>query len=98
MKITPEKVQYIANLANLKLSEEDTSRYAQDMAKILEYVEQLNELDTRDVEPMAQILHSGNQEQLREDRPGTSLKQEDALRCAPSTGAGYFKVPKVIVR
>ncbi len=98
MKITPEQVRYIADLANLRLSEEDTARYAEDLEEILAYVDQLNELDTSGVEPMAQVLHEGNAAPLREDAPGPSLEQEIALRCAPMSGAGHFKVPKVIER
>lgn len=98
MKITPEQVRYIAELANLRLSEEDTARYAEDLEEILAYVGQLNELDTSGVEPMAQVLHEGNAAPLREDTPGASLQQGIALRCAPLSGAGHFKVPKVIKR
>ena len=98
MRITPEEVLKIANLANLRLSAEDTARYARDLEEILAYVDQLNELDTTGVEPMAQVLHEGNATPLRQDAPGPSLGQGVALRCAPLAGAGHFKVPKVIER
>ena len=98
MRITPEEVLKIANLANLRLSAEDIGRYTEDLEEILEYVDQLNELDTSGVEPMAQVLHEGNATPLREDTPGASFEQGTALRCAPLAGAGHFKVPKVIER
>lgn len=98
MRITPEEVLRIARLANLRLSEEDTARYARDLEEILAYVDQLNELDTSGVEPMAQVLHEANATPLREDAPGRSFRQETALRCAPLAGDGHFKVPKVIDR
>ena len=98
MRITPEEVLKIASLANLRLSAEDTARYAKDLEEILAYVDQLNELDTRGVEPMAQVLHEGNVAPLRPDLPGASFDQGTALRCAPQPGAGHFKVPKVIER
>lgn len=98
MRITPEEVLKIANLANLRLSAEDIARYTEDLEEILEYVDQLNELDTSGVEPMAQVLHEGNATPLREDAPGTSFEQGTALRCAPLAGAGHFKVPRVIER
>lgn len=98
MKITPEEVRRIARLANLRLSPEDTARYARDLEEILAYVDQLNELDTTGVEPMAQVLHEGNAAPLRPDDPGSSFKQTTALRCAPLSGAGHFKVPRVIER
>ena len=98
MKITPEEVQHIAALANLRLSGADIERYTQDLEEILSYVDQLNELDTSGVEPMAQVLHEGNAAQLRRDEQGRSFDQQTALRCAPLPGEGHFKVPRVIER
>lgn len=98
MRITGAQVAKIAALANLRLSEEEMARYAEDLERILEYVDQLNELDTAGVEPMAQVLHEGGAATLREDAPGPSLERDAALRCAPLAGAGHFKVPKVIER
>lgn len=98
MKITPEEVLRIATLAHLELSPEDTARYARDLEEILQYVTQLNELDTSGVEPMVQVLHDGGQPSLRPDAPGPSLRQSTALQSAPLKGAGHFKVPRVIER
>ena len=98
MKITPEQVQKIAALANLRLGEEDTAGYAKDLEEILSYVDQLNELDTSGVEPMSQVLHEGNVAALRADEQGQSLEQDAALQNAPLKGAGHFKVPRVIER
>ena len=98
MKITPEEVQHIAALANLRLSGADIERYTQDLEEILSYVDQLNELDTSGVEPMAQVLHEGDAAQLRTDEQGRSFDQQTALRCAPLPGEGHFKVPRVIER
>ncbi len=98
MKITPEEVQHIAALANLRLSEADIERYTKDLEEILSYVDQLNELDTSGVEPMAQVLHEGNVARLRADEQGQSFDQATAMRSAPLPGAGHFKVPRVIER
>lgn len=98
MRITPDEVRHIASLANLRLSDEDTALYARDLEQILGYVDQLNELDTTGIEPMAQVLHEGNAAPQRPDTPGPSLDQKTALRCAPLQGAGHFKVPRVIER
>ena len=98
MKITPEEVQHIAALANLRLSSADIERYTQDLEEILSYVDQLNELETSGVEPMAQVLHEGNAAQLRVDEQGRSFDQQTALQCAPLPGEGHFKVPRVIER
>ena len=98
MKITPEEVKHIAALANLHLSDADIERYTKDLEEILSYVDQLNELDTSGVEPMAQVRHEGNAAPLRADQQGQSFGQATALRCAPLPGAGHFKVPRVIER
>lgn len=97
-RITRKEVQRIANLANLSLSEADIAKYARDLEEILGYVDQLNELDTEGVEPMAQVLHAENLAPQRADVPGPSFDQDTALRSAPLAGDGHFKVPKVIDR
>ncbi len=99
MKITEKEVRYIAQLANLRLSEEAVVRYSKDMEEILTYVDKLNELDTSEVEPMAQVIYEGSETQtLRDDVRAPSFDQETALREASLKGAGHFKVPKVIER
>ena len=70
-----------------------------DLGEILTHIEQLNELDTRSVAPMAQVLFEEDEiATLREDVPHTSLTNAEALANAPMSGAGYFKVPRVIER
>ena len=70
-----------------------------DLGQILTYVEQLNELDTSNIEPMAQVLYDADETAtLREDVPRVCLTNEVALANAPQKGSGYFKVPKVIER
>ncbi len=99
MKITEKEVRYIAGLANLSLSDDDIRRYAADMEQILEYVDKLNELDTSTVEPMVQVLSAaGGADTLREDALGASYAADKALQSAPLSGAGHFKVPRVIER
>lgn len=99
MKITPDQVRYVASLANLDLSETETGRMAHDLDEILTHIEKLNELDTSGVEPMAQVLFATEgTETLREDVPGPTLPNTEALANAPLAGAGQFKVPKIIER
>ncbi len=99
MNLSDKEVRYVADLANLRLSEEEVQRMSHDLGQILTYIEQLNELDTGKVEPMAQVLYQADETAtLREDVPYTPLSNEDALANAASSGAGYFKVPKVIER
>ena len=99
MKLTESQVRGIAELANLHLSAEQIARMARELDEILTHVDKLNELDTSEVEPMAQVLYeAGATASLREDVEGTPLDNAAALSNAPLAGAGFFKVPKVIER
>jgi aspartyl-tRNA(Asn)/glutamyl-tRNA(Gln) amidotransferase subunit C len=99
LNLSEKEVRYVADLANLRLSDEEVHRMSQDLGHILTHIEQLNELDTRDVEPMAQVLFDADETAtLREDVVRATLSNAEALANAPVSGAGYFKVPKVIER
>ena len=99
MNLTDTDVRYIADLANLRLTDEEVTRMSHDLGQILTHIEQLNELDTSGVQPMAQVLfHADETATLREDVPHTPLTNADALANAVASGNGYFKVPKVIER
>lgn len=99
MNLSEKEVRYVADLANLRLAEEEVSRMRQDLGQILTHIEQLNQLDTQNVEPMAQVLYSADETAtLREDVPHLSLMNAEALANAAISGAGYFKVPRVIER
>jgi aspartyl-tRNA(Asn)/glutamyl-tRNA(Gln) amidotransferase subunit C len=99
LNLTDEQVRDVADLANLELSDDEVRRLSRDLAHILTHMDQLNELDTGDVEPMAQVLFSADETAtLREDVPHRCLSNEEALANAPQKGGGYFKVPKVIER
>ncbi len=91
-------VKKIAQLAHLDITDEEAAKYSPQMDVIVEYVEQLNELDTEGVEPMTGGL---TEESLalpadRDDVPAASLSQESALSEAPMSDAGHFQVPKVL--
>jgi aspartyl-tRNA(Asn)/glutamyl-tRNA(Gln) amidotransferase subunit C len=99
LHLTDKEVRYVAGLANLRLTDEEVERLANDLGQILTHIDQLNEVDTSDVEPMAQILFGEDEiATLRQDVPHTPLGNEDALANAASSGTGYFKVPRVIER
>ena len=99
MKITEEEVRYVAGLANLKLSDAEVQQFSRDLDEILTHVEALNELDTSNVAPMAQVLSDAEPSAtLRDDNARPPLGNTPALANASLTGAGYFKVPKVIER
>lgn len=99
MKITEKDVLYVAALANLELSEQETAQFAAHLDSILAYVEKMNELDTSNVEPMAQVLYEAKEgSTLRADQDRPCFSQEQSLANAPESAAGQFKVPKVIER
>jgi aspartyl-tRNA(Asn)/glutamyl-tRNA(Gln) amidotransferase subunit C len=99
MKLTEQDVRQVADLANLALTDEEIGRMRSELDDILSHIDKLNELDTSGVEPMAQVLFdAGETATLREDVERPCLGTEAALANAPLSGAGYFKVPKVIER
>ena len=99
MKITEPEVRYVADLANLKLSDEEVRKLRADLDEILGHMDKLNELDTSTVEPMAQVLYDAEETAtLREDQERPTLSNEVAIANAPLAGSGHFKVPLVIER
>lgn len=91
--LTKDEVLHIARLACLELSEKEVQTYLVQLSDVLSYVEQLEELPTKDVEATAQV--TGLTNVFREDEITPSLSQEDALRNAPEQYKGYFKVKSV---
>ncbi len=99
MKLTEKDVRQVADLANLALTEEEVARMQHDLDEILTHIDTLKELDTEKIEPMSQVLfEAGETATLREDRERPPIGTQAALANAPLSGAGYFKVPKVIER
>jgi aspartyl-tRNA(Asn)/glutamyl-tRNA(Gln) amidotransferase subunit C len=99
VKITEQEVRYVADLANLKLTDQEIGRLSKDLDEILTHIDTLNELDTSNVEPMAQVLYDSEETAtLREDQERAPLGNAAALANAPLAGSGYYKVPKVIER
>ena len=106
MKVTEKDVSYVADLANLDLTDQERHRMLKDLNSILDYIDRLNELDTTNVPPMAQISdtfgHSGTAstdkaaEPLREDVLIPCLPHAEAMKNAPETDGDFFKVPRVI--
>jgi aspartyl-tRNA(Asn)/glutamyl-tRNA(Gln) amidotransferase subunit C len=99
VKITEKEVRYVADLANLQLTEQEIGRLVKDLDEILTHVDALSGLDTSTIEPMAQVLYDAAETAtLREDVERPSLSNDVALANSPVAGAGYYKVPKVIER
>ncbi len=94
MKITRAEVEHIATLARLELAEAEIERLQSDLSQILEYVEQLNELDTTRVLPTAHVV--AREDVLREDVSRPSLPTEEVLANAPQAEEGYFRVHAVL--
>ena len=99
MKITEEQVRYVADLGNLRLTDDEVRRFEHDLSEILTHIDKLAELDTSNVEPMAQVLYDAEETAtLRDDVEHQPLGNDAALANAPQPGAGYFKVPRVVER
>jgi aspartyl-tRNA(Asn)/glutamyl-tRNA(Gln) amidotransferase subunit C len=100
MNITSKDVSYVASLAHLDLTEQEQARMVKDLNSILGFIESLNQLDTKDVPPMAQVAATQDSvtATLREDALTPSLPHEDALQNSPQPDKSFFKVPKVIER
>lgn len=94
MKITREEVGHVARLARLSLKEEEIELFTRQLSDILTYVEKLNELDTKEVDPTSHVLPVKNV--LREDEIRGSIERERALVNAPDRTDEFFRVPKVI--
>ena len=94
MAVTLKDVEHIATLARLSFSEEEKARLTEQMNEILRYMEQLNRLDTTDVEPLSHVIALSNV--FREDVMRPSLPREEVLSNAPARTEEFFKVPKVI--
>ncbi len=94
MAVTTQEVQKIARLARIAMSEEDAAALAPELNKILGFVEQLEEVDTSSVAPMAAVIP--NTLRLREDVVTDGNVREKALANAPARQGAFFGVPKVI--
>jgi aspartyl-tRNA(Asn)/glutamyl-tRNA(Gln) amidotransferase subunit C len=98
MPITEDEIRKIAQLAHLELEDAELHHLAPQVASIVAYVEQLNELDTSSVEPALGGLTPEGELTVaaRDDEVRPSLGQELALREAPAPSHGHFRVPKVL--
>ncbi|MGB7265525.1 MAG: Asp-tRNA(Asn)/Glu-tRNA(Gln) amidotransferase subunit GatC [Terracidiphilus sp.] len=100
-KVTVEDVKRVAELAHLELAPEETGSMLRDLNAILDYVAELNELDTNGVTPLAQVSElgeAGGPSAPRLDQIEPSLDRAVVMAQAPETDGAFFKVPKVIER
>src|ERR1051325_430366 len=98
MPITQADIEKVAQLAHLELAEEELKMFGAQMAEIVSYVEQLNEIDKTNVKPAIGGLtaESAKTDSSRDDEIYGSLGQKTALSEAPDPAAGHFRVPKVL--
>lgn len=98
MPITEADIEKIAQLAHLEISDEERKMFAPQISEIVTYVEQLNEIDTSNVEPaLGGLTPEGEATRAdRNDEVQPSLGQKVALDQAPDAAAGHFRVPKVL--
>jgi aspartyl-tRNA(Asn)/glutamyl-tRNA(Gln) amidotransferase subunit C len=94
MSVTRKDVEHIAELARLKFNDEELESFTVQLNEILAYMEQLNELDTENVEPLSHPVEGSNV--FRDDEAKSSIDREEALKNAPQRNDEFFRVPKVI--
>lgn len=94
MDIKKENVEYVARLARLKIDEKEKEVFTEQLSNILNYVNMLDELDTRDISPTFHVIPITNVS--RPDETAEGLSREDALLNAPDQEGGFFKVPRVL--
>ena len=94
MSVTRDDVAYMANLARLKVTEDEIDQFQSDMNKILGYMDLLNQVDTSDVAPLDHVIELPLV--YRKDEARQPLDHDDALKNAPDADSDYFRVPRVI--
>jgi aspartyl-tRNA(Asn)/glutamyl-tRNA(Gln) amidotransferase subunit C len=94
MKVDKETIRKIVHLSRLEFDEKSEQSLLQDVNKILDWVEKLNEINTENIKPLTHMSEEVNI--LREDVVANMLKHEDALANAPKKDSDYFRVPKFL--
>jgi aspartyl-tRNA(Asn)/glutamyl-tRNA(Gln) amidotransferase subunit C len=92
--ISAAEVEHVAMLARLNIPEEDLEAYTRQMGDILKWIQKLEELDTKELEPTAHVLPVHNV--FREDIVRDSIDREEAVKGAPEVQEGQFRVPKIV--
>ena len=93
MPLSKDEVRHVAMLARIGLEPGDEEFYAGQLSGILGHIDRLQQLDTEDIPPTAQVVEIASR--LREDKPRPSLTQEEALANAPAAVNGMFRVPSI---
>lgn len=93
MPLSKDEVRHVAMLARIGLEPGDEEFYADQLSGILQHIDRLQQLDTEDIPPTAQVVEV--ESRLREDDPRPCLSQEEALANAPAAVDGFFRVPSI---
>lgn len=91
--ITIQDVEHVAKLARLELTEDEKEKFTKQLGDVLKYVDQMNEVDTSNVKPMAHAIDFCNV--MREDTVSYECTKEALMQNAPEEENGFFKVPKI---
>lgn len=91
--ITIKDVEHVAKLARLELTEEEKEKFTKQLGDVLKYAEQMNEVDTTGIKPMAHAFDFVNV--MREDEVVYEQTKEELIKNAPEEENGFFKVPKI---
>lgn len=94
MKINKEVITKLSSLSKLKFNNEETELISEDLSKMVNFINQLKEIDTEGIEPLIHMNEEMNN--WREDKLGEVLDQEKALSNSPTKDSTYFKLPKVL--
>ena len=94
MSVTPDDVRKVARLSRIKISDERVEPMAQELNGILNWIEQLNEVDVEGIEPMTSVVEMNLP--MRADEVTDGNRPEDVLANAPDSADGFFVVPKVV--
>ena len=94
MKITREQVIHVADLARLKLTEEEQELITKDLENVINFADKLNELDIDNIDPTAHVIPIQNV--FREDIKNESFDREELLKNAPESEEGCYSVPKIV--
>ena len=94
MKLSLDEVEHIAELARLRLSEDEKARYREQLSEILDYAARLQAVDTSGISPTSSVLPARSV--LRKDEPRPGLSLEEVLCNAPETEKGQFRVPPIL--
>lgn len=94
MEISDKLVDHLSNLAKLEFNASEKEAIKNDLSKMTDFMEKMDEVNTEDVAPLLFMTHEINV--LREDEPKVTITKEEALKNAPQKDSDYFRVPKVL--